>query len=358
MKSKRRLRILFVTPDLGDNSLGRTFALWLAARKLGYECSVVSIRSNKIWEPLRAHSFAQFCSQVSAAELVTHMKHVDLTISVQPLDDSLVLAHHVAASHNLPLLVDIDDPDLASVLFFGSRLRRLTKWVFRYQVMADAQRRMRISRKYPVIVSNPYLQRIHGGTVIPHLRETAELGPVGDRSGINVVFVGTNRPHKGISLLRRAIAELQMTDDFRLTITDAPPSDPQPWESWIGAVPFDSAMKIVGQADIVVIPSLSTPFAFGQLPAKLIDAMLLARPTVVSDIEPMPWAIGDGGLKVRPGDLEELKEALLHLTDPRIRQQLGETARERALAMFTLDANVNSFAHAVENTISVHAARS
>jgi glycosyltransferase involved in cell wall biosynthesis len=189
--------------------------------------------------------------------------------------------------------------------------------------------------EHPCLVSNPWLQSRYGGTLIPHAREDVGAGRRATSRQPLIAFVGTNRQHKGMGVLRAAVDTLQ-SRGFTLVVTDTRPPDAKPWESWIGSTSFAEGMEVVRSADIVAIPSLRNRHSEGQLPAKLIDAMLLARAVVVTDVEPMPWAVAGTGLVVPAGSRDQLVKSLARLVDPALRDRLGLSARERALREFTV----------------------
>lgn len=91
----------------------------------------------------------------------------------------------------------------------------------------------------------------------------------------------------------------------------------------------------LSQFDVVVLPSRSEGF-----PLAMVEAMLAGRPLIVTSVGSMPEAIreGDTGLLVAPNDVEGLSQALTALRDqPALRQQMGERARQRAIANFTVE---------------------
>jgi glycosyltransferase involved in cell wall biosynthesis len=166
-----------------------------------------------------------------------------------------------------------------------------------------------------------------------------------------VAFVGTNRAHKGIDILRSAVANLQ-TEGYRLIITDDEPDDSKPWEQWTGATSMAEGIRIVASSDVVIIPSINLAYARGQLPAKLMDAMMLGRAIAVTNIEPMPWALGSGGRVILPGSVEAVEEVLVEFRDPLVRKNLGTLARARALALFVASPYIDVFHNAVNDAIS------
>ena len=342
------MQVIFFTPDLSNNSLGRTFCLWEMATELGWDSIIVSTKGDAIWGPLSNTTFARACVKLSVEEIAGSpvVLGADAFIAVKPVPESFEVASALSADRNVPLLLDVDDPDLDSVLSWQRPVRRLAKSVIRRKQFTRLRHLVKQAQRTDTIVSNPVLQKRYGGSIVPHTRRDSGNGASHVSESPMVAFVGTNHSHKGLSFLREAVARLQATG-FRLTITDYAPADAKDWEVWTGPTSFVEGQSIVANSDIVVIPSLDLPFARGQLPAKLVDAMIFGRAIVVTDIEPMPWALGSHGRVVEPGSVDAIEKALLELTDPSIRKSLGDRARARAQEMFTVEKNVETFRHAV-----------
>lgn len=342
------MKILFVTKDLSDNSLGRTYALWLCAKELGWQTRVVSIRGQEIWSPLQNSDFAASCTIVDAHGMREACAEADLVVAVKPLTETLGQLTRVAT----PLLVDIDDPDLEGALSVDQPARRAAKLLFKSGNYRTNSALRRLARRLPSIVSNPELQRIYGGQIVPHARVAREVGAQHLSDRPSIVFVGTNRPHKGIDTLRRAVEKLS-TRGFTLTVTDTAPSDAKPWEEWVGRTSLEEGLDIVSKGDISVIPSSARDsYAQRQLPAKLIDGMMAARAVVGSDVPPIRWALGDAGVLVRPDSPEDLSHALLSLAAPASRRSLGEKARNRALSHFEVRVVSRVFKRACEEALA------
>ena len=344
------MKVVFVTPDMGDNSTGRTYCLWLLAEALGWESTTLANGRSAVWPPLAGSPFADTITplpdrRADAEDAIRqHADQCDVVVAVKPVENSFGLCLGALRGKRFPLVLDIDDPDLEVVLGDRTpRVRRLAKWLVRHRTMSRALALRRRVGTVPRFVSNPELQRIYGGTLLPHVRQPPDaLATVAGDAGVSVVFVGTNRAHKGVDLLRSAVARLA-PEGYRLTVTDTPPADPHPWECWTGPTSLADGARLVAAADIVAVPSLDTPWAWGQLPAKLVDAMLAGVPLVVSAIDPMPWAVADGGLAVRPGDEDDLVEALRALRAPAVRGRIGALASRRGRDLFTVDANTAAF---------------
>lgn len=346
------MKIAFVTESLSRNSLGRTFSLWLLSQQLGWDSHVFTSHGDEFWAPLKGTTFEAQCTRVTPESLATMIApDTDLIVAVKPLERSLGAAIAASRARGFPLLADVDDPDLENRLSLHSPLRFLAKLVLRPRRTFSSLRLRRRVKFLPSIVSNPWLQTRYGGVIVPHAREDTGDGSPHLSQQISVVFVGTNREHKGVSDLRDAVARMQ-GDRVTLTVTDEKPIDAQPWESWVGHVPFERGIQLVKGADVVIIPSRESSNAHGQLPAKLMDAMLAGRAIGVSDIEPMPWALGGSGLLFAPGDVAEIQSTLIRLLDPAARTELGKAARTRALASFTVDACASAFREACESAIT------
>ena len=98
-------------------------------------------------------------------------------------------------------------------------------------------------------------------------------------------------------------------------------------------------VDIYREADIVVQSSVSEAF-----PYAVIEAMMMAKPVVATEVGGTAEALADNGLLVPARDPERLAEAIGTLArQPALRTQLGEAARERALSMFTIQRTIREF---------------
>lgn len=325
--------VTLVTPSFDSNSLGRTHVLWRLASRSGYKVRVVSAGGGELWEPLAGDPMVHDCQGVgrglSRAELAHAVRRSDLVIAVKPVPASFGAVEPIASRWRIPLIVDIDDADLPRL----SMARLIARQILKpRKYWGDTKVRSRVGR-HSRLVSNPVLQNWHGGTVIPHARpETMRGAPHRNQDPV-VAFVGTNRPHKGLPELRQAVERLQWAG-VSLVVTDAAPVDARPWESWVGATTLAQGQEIVCNSDIVILPSHRTSWSEGQLPAKLVDAMMAGRAIGVSDIPPLTWAIGDAGRVIIPGDVDGIVDVIREYLNPRTRAQVGEAARRRAVSEF------------------------
>lgn len=343
------MRLLLITPSLSSNSLGRTYCLYLLAASLGWESETWSIAGDRVWGPLAGDAFAETCFRAPSDEaeaietLTARAKQVDLILAVKPVPESLGLAWRIHRATGVPMISDIDDPDIEVLLAAGQPLKALGKRLLRPGVVRTAKRMSSTAALVPRIVSNPELQRLHGGTVIPHVRDVLPArSPSRGGGGFHVAFVGSVQPHKGIQVLRRAIDALA-SEGYSLTVTAAAPEDRRPHERWIGQTTLEEGLELVASADAIVIPSLPTPWSRGQLPVKLVDAMMLGVCVIVSDIAPLPWAVGDAGVIVQPGRVSSLVDALRALRDPAERARRSVLLADLAHSRYTVGVNRRIF---------------
>jgi glycosyltransferase involved in cell wall biosynthesis len=328
------LRLALVAHSAEENGLGRAFALWLDARELGWETRVVAPATSEPWAPLAGESgfLDDFLSDPPTAAA-----WCDLLLALKPWPGSLDLALELGQEQGKTVALDVDDPDWEDM--FGERRRRqiasFVQLSLRGRPPLYAYRlRWRASRLRRVLVSNPSLQRWYPNTaVIPHARLPRPAGAPHTRSGeIEVAFIGSVRPHKGVDVLRRAV---ERAGGMRLTISATAPADAHPNETWTGETSLEEGLELLDRADVAAIPSQDWTYSRGQLPVKLIDAMMAGRAIVASDLGPVRWALGGTGLLVPPADAGALAAALDSLRDAEVRADLGARARQRALATFT-----------------------
>lgn len=117
-------------------------------------------------------------------------------------------------------------------------------------------------------------------------------------------------------------------------------------ESLVFAGHREDIPSVMAALDLFVLPSLYEPF--GRV---LLEAMAARRAIVASDAGGVPEIVLDQqtGLLVPPGDAEALAGAIARVvSDPSLSARLGQAARARAEALFSLDATVRGVMEAYE----------
>lgn len=93
-----------------------------------------------------------------------------------------------------------------------------------------------------------------------------------------------------------------------------------------GTVSDEELPYYYAASDLVVLPSITRGEAFGLV---LVEAIATGKPIITSDLPGIRVTAKDGGLLIKPGDIDDLKEKLeLLLKDKELRKQLGLKGRK------------------------------
>jgi glycosyltransferase involved in cell wall biosynthesis len=164
---------------------------------------------------------------------------------------------------------------------------------------------------------------------------------------LSVGFLGRLVEEKGVPTLIEAMHLLRNEKDRAMLtiIGDGPRRQQletmareqngfQPNILFTGSLQGEKLSAALANIDVLVMPSAN------EEPAGLVVMELMIRgcPVVVSDHGGGPELAGDGGLKFPPGDAAALAACLRRLMDePHLLRELGLTAKNRAVAFFSLD---------------------
>ena len=347
--------------DVGHNPYGRAYLLAETLSRR-YEVSLVGFQfprfGDAVWAPLRDAQIQPMVTpgcdfpdfQHALAGLVPQID-ADVIIACKARLPGLQLGLMLKAARNRPLLVDVDDYELA---FFDNRtpLEDLA-------VVPPASLRVPFEESWTryaenlvryadgVIVSNPALAAKFGGIEVPHARDETRFDPARFRRtkarrrlGLRpwhriVLFVGTPRPHKG---LREVLAALKAcrTRNGRLVVVGTPPDE------WFASElqrvggkhlrmlpdqPFHALPELLAAADLVcLLQDPDNEISKYQLPAKVVDAAAMGIPILASRTPPLAPLI-DAGV-VEPVDRNTLADRMdywLGPSRPRARRPASRT---------------------------------
>ena len=254
-------------------------------------------------------------------------------------------------SSGIPLIVDIDDWELGFFYhsgFWGGVGRFLNfsnpnglPYVWRMERL--------VGKADAVSVSNQFLQKKFKGVLLPHCRDTSVLDPqkfnpneIKERIGLAdkkvVMFLGTPRPHKGIDDLLIALKQINIPG-LRLVIIGV--ENQQDFLKGVDQsirdrvvvltkIPFQNLPKFLSAADIIAIPQRQTSDSVGQIPARLFDAMSMAKPIIATRVSDMPEVLEDCGYLVDPSEPSQLADGIQYiLRHPSEAKAKGYAARER-----------------------------
>jgi glycosyltransferase involved in cell wall biosynthesis len=361
------VKISILAFDLSDNATGRAdlLARLLAPRWL---VEVVGPRfGESVWRPaldspiahraLGVHGARRYPAFRRHLRALAALADGDVLYASKPRATSFGVALLARRGRPRPLLLDVDDWEVG---FFrragrwGTLGRALNvgnpnglPWTWLMERLAG--------RADAITVASRFLERRFGGTLIPHARDTeawdparydraaarAALGLGGERV---VMFLGTPRGHKGVDDLVEAVGVVG--GDARLLLVGADAASAagrrwasQPWVRLVGEIAFDDVPRYLVAADAVAIPQRATSDTVGQVPAKIFDAMALARPIVSTAVSMIPEILDGCGVLVPPGDVVALAASLKRvLDDPETSAELGRRARERCRERYSFAA--------------------
>ena len=278
----------------------------------------------------------------------------DVIVASKPRATSFGLALLARARRRRPLVLDIDDWEIGFFSRSGpwGRIGRALNvanpnglpWTWLAEKL--------VSRADAITVASRFLERRFGGTLLPHARDTEAWDPgrydraaTRRRLGVDgekvVMFLGTPRGHKGVDDLVEAVGSLGPGVILALVGVDAARSGAQRWSApayvrVTGEIPFDDVPRYLIGADVVVVPQRDTMDTVGQVPAKLFDAMALARPIVSTSVSMIPEILEGCGVVVEPGNVGALAGAIKRLLDnPVDAADLGRRARERCESRYS-----------------------
>jgi len=346
--------------DLSDNATGRAdlLARLLAPR---FAVEVVGPRfGDDVWPPARGGVIAyrvrpgaRYPGFAARAGELARLADGDVLLASKPRPTSYGIALLARRQRPRPLLLDIDDWELGFFYrsgFWGSVGRGVNLANPNGLPWTWAMERL-VGRADAITVASRFLERRFGGTLVPHVRDTDAWDPARfDRSasraalGVGdapvVMFLGTPRGYKGVDDLVEAMAGVATA---RLVIVGAEPDHPtaRRWAERSGVivrgpVPFDDVPRYLAAADVVAVPQRATSDTLGQVPAKLFDAMAMARPIVSTSVSMIPEVLDGCGMLVPPGEPRALRAVVEGLlADPARARELGRRARARCIDRYS-----------------------
>lgn len=168
---------------------------------------------------------------------------------------------------------------------------------------------------------------------------------------LNILYLGWVTPNKGIHLVLQ-VADKMRNQNLRFVIAgdgDALEETQQQVEKqklsnafeFKGWVDLPGKLKCLQQADIFILPSYKEGY-----PNALMEAMASSIACIASNVGGIPDLLGQNtyGLLMQPGNAESLQEQLEKLiTNPELRVQYGQKARERIAANNTIEVALEKF---------------
>jgi phosphatidylinositol alpha-mannosyltransferase len=158
---------------------------------------------------------------------------------------------------------------------------------------------------------------------------------------LNILFLGRFEPRKGVMYALKAYRQLRLRGiDCRLLIAGGGPQDREVRRyiatrrltgvELLGRISEADKIRYFATADVYVSPATGGE----SMGVVLLEALASGTPIVCSDIHGYRSVVrrGEQGLLVPPRDVTALTDALAQLlTDPAMRERMGESARQRAV---------------------------
>ncbi len=354
-------KISFFVHDLAENPVGRTFCLVKALEPL-YDIEILGflMSGDDIHLPYRG-----LCNY-KTVRCPFGLKHVynnlealykqatgDVMYACKPLMTSFLPAVLAAGWRKHPLFLDIDDdhwtaPPFGQVLRdpFGP-FRNVDSWGFTRLLHP-----LTIRLDGASVVTRKHLKR-YGGVLLRHGPDEHEFDPslphlsnaAACRDALKLpqdrkllLFGGIPRHHKGLLVLVEAMQRPECREWDLVLSSPKDNPDVMKIQALLGdrchVLGFRSHPEmapLLAACDAVPLPQRQVPFAAGQIPAKALEAMSMAKPIVASDVGDLGEILGYGerGWIVPPESVDALAAALAEVAgNPTEARRRGQAARE------------------------------
>ena len=363
-----QLRIDIISHNISKNNFGRAVLLAEIIQRFANVKVIGVCKANtEIWPPQAQTKInlvkieAKHKSKFSIIKEIEKNCSGNIVIACKPHFYSLFAGIYIKFKKKIPLITDIDDWERGFLLdsISQSSLKNKFYYIIRYLTAIFFEQALRFSND--ILVSNSQLQKKFGGNLVPHYKDTNNIKPIPadmrtkHKLGIPkdrqiILFLGTDRPHKGLPVLQKAFKALESNNSILLILgldkSDTRISDKKQnvylrseGIYYFGFQPANQLANILSISDIIVIPQLSTHASECQLPAKLIDAMSSGKAIISTSVSDIPAILSENcGLVSKPGDFQVLSENISTLLDNKdIRKELGLNARMKAVQHYSFE---------------------
>ncbi|MGD0143294.1 MAG: glycosyltransferase family 4 protein [Rhizomicrobium sp.] len=356
-RSEGKPRMAVVCWSLGHNALGRAHNIGeVASQTFDVELlgTLIPRHGAELWAPMRdvAMPIRGFIandmeSYLSALRALSSTDTYDVVYVSKPRLPSLLLGMVLSARNKCPLVLDIDDLELAFLqnqapLTFDRLTDEIQSGTPEIEKPASE-----IWTRYcdtlvreadAITVSNETLRDRFGGVVFRHARDETKFIPdenvrkdVRHSLGIRerekvLLFLGTPRGHKGLGRIADAIVRRADPDLTMCVMGFDDPAGPlaalaERYPAFIrvfGMQPYAQLPDLIQCADAVcLLQDASSAVSAFQSPAKMGEALAMGLPVLASRVAPFGELVSSG--IVIPVDTEaELQSALDGIRDGRL----------------------------------------
>jgi len=376
------MKISILTPDFSRNCYGRA---WLLAKVLRrhYEVEIIGPKfGNEIWRPLaedntlilKSVNGAYFPKFLFKMPKLLNFITGDVIYVSKPIFSSFDIGLLKKAISSRPLVLDIDDWEIGFFLqkkeeLFGFKKR--IRWINRnlkdFVRMPNSYWGNLLNEKMikfanDKTTSNSFLKEMYGGTIVPHGRDTHSLNPqkfnrdllrkkfeVQQRKAI--IFLGTPQFHKGIEVLINAIDQIKDSSILLMLVLSKQDSYQKKLKDYaleklgdegvqfFDPIPFKSVPEFLAIADLIVIPQIKNYATIGQVPAKIFDAMAMAKPIIATNVSDLAEILDGCGWIVESSNPEQLAEKIQYVfKNYEEAVEMGQKARVKCVKKYSWDA--------------------
>ena len=374
------MKISLLNADLSNNCLGRTYLLAKVLQR-NYDVEIIGpILGDKIWQAVAQDKSIQYKSVKLKGVIKPYWQILGL---VNKIDGDVVYANKSLLTsfgvgilakvfRKKPLVLDIDDWQMG---FINNALKNKS-FIYQFAFLGRSAIQLYKLNSYwnsliseklsyladDITVSNNFLEKKFGGTIIPHGRNTDVFNPERfdidnikkkykiDKSKKIVMFFGTVRKHKGVEDLIEAMNRLKnknvmlvvvgvdLKDKYCESLINNVKMTAGKEFKWYGIQPFEKVPEFLAIADVVVVPQRKNLATEGQFPAKIFDAMAMAKPIISTDVNDISEVLNDCGIIIESGDVNNLKKSIEYILDGRDRaKEMGIRARKKCIEKYSWD---------------------
>lgn len=371
------MKVSILASNLSSNAMGRVLVLARVLSRSHVVEIVGPMFGREVWAPIanekldiKALTIDESPRSIRRMRQLSQLPSGDVLYACKPVWSSFGTALGERKRTARPVVLDIDDWE------WGFSLHAIRSARNKARYLASAALHAHLPNAWPsaflfdrltdqadaVTVSNSRLRDRYGGEIVWHGRDTAAFEParyprdeMRERINIDpnqgvVVFFGTIQPYKGLDDLIDAVSGLSRKD-VHLMIVGVGESAPARAAvayatsrlgdrvSVFGIQPFERVPEFIAAADVVVIPQRRSVATELQMPAKLFDAMAMARPVVATAVSDIPRVLDGCGWVVEPDSPQALAVAIREVLDnPTRAEEMGAAARAACVSRYSWDA--------------------
>ena len=360
------MKVSLFVHDLAGNPIARAIPIAQALGKLGYDVEILGllISGDCVFKPYRdAFSYkflpatAHMNQVLAKARRLSDLATGDIIYAFKPLWTSFWPALLASGFGKKKLLLDVEDDEwwMDTRGFFSFFVNNVIRgWNFSGSLKYKLLLHPFTHFCHQTTVVSRKLRARYGGTIVLHgvdrhlfnpgrLTLTKDVCRRKFRLPLEsplVLFAGTPRRHKGISTIVDALM-CPAADNYTLVL--AGNKQDHEFERaaallgdrcvLLGFVDHLNMPSLIAAVDVVATPQHSNAFTQSQIPAKLLEAMAMAKPVVVTRVSDLALIVGENernprGWVIEPENTDQLANVLKYIyANPGEARKRGNAAR-------------------------------